>query len=82
MAKTTISQKYQVVIPKEIRQKIKISEGQELYVYSVGNSIIMSPSPKSYSEKMLGLGQEIWKNIDPLEYISRERAGWDKKYAK
>jgi AbrB family looped-hinge helix DNA binding protein len=82
MAKTTISQKYQVVIPKEIRRKIKISEGQELHVYSVGNSIIMSPSPKSYSEKMLGLGQEIWKNIDPLEYIRRERAGWDKKYAK
>jgi len=54
--KTTVSQKYQVVIPKEI--------------------------PRSYSEKMLGLGQEIWKNIDPLEYIRQERSSWDKKYAK
>ena len=82
MIKATISQKYQVVIPKEIREKTKIVEGQEMYVYSIGNSIVMSPSPKSYSEKMLGLGQEIWKNIDPLEYIRQERVGWDKKYAK
>jgi len=82
MIKTTISQKYQVVIPKEIREKTNVVEGQEMYVYSVGDSIIMSPSPKSYSEKMLGLGQEIWKGVDPLEYIRRERADWDKKYAR
>ena len=82
MAKTTISQKYQVVIPKEIREKTTIKEGQEMYVYCIGNSIILSPSPKSYSEKMLGLGQGIWKDIDPLEYIRRERTDWDKKYAK
>lgn len=78
MAKTTISQKYQVVIPKEIRQKVQVKEGQELHVYSLGNSILMSPSPISYSKKMLGLGQDVWKNIDPLEYIQHERAGWYK----
>jgi len=82
MAKTTISQKYQVVIPKEIREKTPIKEGQEMYIYSVGNSIILSPLPKSYSEKMLGLGQAMWKDIDPLEYILKERSEWDKKYAR
>lgn len=81
MLKTTISQKYQVVIPKAIREKTKLLEGQEMYVYAVGDSIIMSPSPKSYSKKMLGLGQEIWKGVDPLEYIRQERADWDKKHA-
>lgn len=82
MVKTTVSQKYQVVIPKEIREKTAIKEGQEMYVYSVGNSIVMSPFPESYSKKMLGLGQDIWKDIDPLEYIRKERSNWDKKYAK
>jgi len=81
MAKATISQKYQVVIPKEIREKTAIKEGQEMYVYSAGNSIILSPLPKSHSEKMLGLGQEMWKDVDPLEYIRQERLDWDKKYA-
>lgn len=79
MAKTVISQKYQVVIPKEIRDKTALYEGQEMYVYSVGTSIMLSPLPKSRSEKMLGLGIDIWKNIDPLEYIRQERLGWDKK---
>jgi hypothetical protein len=42
-------------------------------------TIAISSSPRSYSKKMLGLGQEIWKDIDPLEYIRRERSNWDKK---
>lgn len=82
MNKTLISRKYQVVIPKEIREKTAVKEGQEMYVYSAGSSIILSPLPKNYSEKMLGLGQEIWKDIDPLEYIRQERIVWDKKYAR
>lgn len=77
MAKTTVSQKYQVVIPKEVRERTTIKEGQEMRVYSLGNSIILSPLPESYSKKMLGLGREIWRGMDPLEYIRQERAGWD-----
>lgn len=80
MSETTISPKYQIVIPKEVREKAKIKEGQKLNVYSLGDSIVLTPKPKNYTEKMLGLGKEIWKNVDPLEYIRRERADWDKKY--
>ena len=80
MSETTISPKYQVVIPKEVRRKLNIKEGQRLQVYPVGDSIVMSPKPKSYSEKMLGLGKDLWKGIDPLEYIRQERADWAKKY--
>lgn len=78
MSETTISPKYQVVIPKEVRRQLKIQEGQRWYVYSVGDSIVLSPRPESYTTKMLGLGKDIWKGIDPLEYIRRERAGWTK----
>ena len=80
MSETTISPKYQVVIPKDVRQKLKIKEGQRLQVYPMGDSIILSPKPKSYTEKMLGLGKELWKGIDPLEYVLSEREDWDKKY--
>jgi len=82
MSKTTISPKYQVVIPKEVRKKLNIKEGQVLHVYPVGDSIMFSPKPINYTEKMLGLGQEIWQDIDPLEYIRQERADWDKKYVR
>lgn len=82
MVKTTVSQKYQVVIPKEIRDKAVIKEGQEMYVYSIGKSIILTPLLPNRSERMLGLGQETWKDIDPLEYIRQERLNWDKKYGR
>jgi AbrB family looped-hinge helix DNA binding protein len=82
MPETTISPKYQVVIPKEVRKKLKIKEGQKLNVYPLGDSIILSPQPQNYTEKMLGLGKEIWKGVDPLEYIRQERLDWDKKYGR
>lgn len=79
MSTTTITQKYQVVIPKLIRDEAKLKEGQKLHVYTIGGSVVLSPTPKSFAEKMSGLGKEIWKNVDPLEYIRKERASWNKQ---
>ena len=78
MNTTTITQKYQVVIPKLIRDEVKLKEGQKLYVYTIRGSVVLSPTPKSFTEKMLGLGKSIWKDIDPLEYIRQERSSWNK----
>lgn len=78
MAETIISPKYQVVIPKEVRRKLNIKEGQRLQVYPVGNSIVLSPKPQNYTAKMLGLGKDLWRGVDPLDYIRQERAGWTK----
>jgi AbrB family looped-hinge helix DNA binding protein len=35
----TVSPKFQIVIPKEIRQKMKIKPGQKLHVFQSGNRI-------------------------------------------
>lgn len=43
MAKTRVSPKYQVVIPKEIRQGLSLRPGQEMQVIRKGNVIIMVP---------------------------------------
>ena len=79
---TKISSKYQVVIPKAVREEVKLREGQKLHVYSMGDSIVLSPRPQSYTKKMLGLGEELWRGTDPLEYIRQERANWEQKYAR
>jgi len=39
MATITISPKFQVVIPKEIRQKLNLKPGQKLQVIQLGNRI-------------------------------------------
>ena len=34
------------------------------------------PNRRSILE-LEGLGKEIWKDIDPVEHVKRERASWD-----
>ncbi len=43
MAKTTVSSKYQVVIPKEIRERMRIEPGQKLSVITKGGIIYLVP---------------------------------------
>jgi AbrB family looped-hinge helix DNA binding protein len=43
MAKTRVSSRFQVVIPKEIRERHGLKPGQELQVISRGSSIVLVP---------------------------------------
>jgi AbrB family looped-hinge helix DNA binding protein len=43
MAKTRVSPKYQVVIPKEIRERHRLRPGQEMQVISKGDVITLVP---------------------------------------
>jgi AbrB family looped-hinge helix DNA binding protein len=43
MAKTRVSPKYQVVIPKEVREGMGLKPGQEMQVISKGSVIILVP---------------------------------------
>lgn len=43
MARTRVSSKYQVVIPKEIRAKVDVRPGQEFQVVAKGGLITLVP---------------------------------------
>ena len=43
MATTTISSKFQIVIPKEVREKLHLSPRQRLHVVEKGGVIILVP---------------------------------------
>lgn len=45
MAHTTISSKYQVVIPKEIRERVGLKPGQRLSVIATGRGVHLVPVP-------------------------------------
>ncbi len=45
MAKVTISPKYQVVIPKEVRESMGLRPGQKLEVFQFDNRIELIPVP-------------------------------------
>lgn len=66
MALTTVSTKYQIVIPKEIRENMKIHPGQKMIMIQIGRRIemtIMEPI-----ENALG----IFPHLDTSNYRDEE----------
>ena len=43
MSMTTISPKYQVVIPKDVREKLRLKSGQKMEVVAKGDIVYMVP---------------------------------------
>lgn len=76
--KTTIkiSSKYQIVIPREAREKLNLKAGDKLIIKANNEKIIIYPQPKNYAKYSLGLGKEIWQGIDATEYVKKERETW------
>lgn len=78
---TLVNIKYQVVIPKEARKKIKIKPGQKMIVDVVGEKVILSPAknkkewkwPDDYIKRLGG----IWEGVDVDKYLDEERNSWD-----
>lgn len=79
MPLTKVSHKFQVVIPKNIRELLGISKGDILQVYEKDDEIVMkkvkSTEPLSLKD-LKGLGKEIWKDVGVEEYIRKERESW------
>ncbi|CAN5715625.1 hypothetical protein BH23GEM11_BH23GEM11_10180 [soil metagenome] len=43
MTQVTISSKYQVVIPKDVRERLKIRPGQKVEAFAIGERIELVP---------------------------------------
>lgn len=71
-----VSSKYQIVIPLEVRKKINLKSGDRLIIKANDDKIVIYPQPKNYAKYALGLGKEIWQDIDATEYVQRERKTW------
>ena len=67
-----IGKKAQIVIPKKIRNKINIKEGDDIFIDTIDNSIIITLVPKDISE-FVGIA----KGIYPKNYIEKIRKEWD-----
>lgn len=71
-----VSSKYQIVIPREVREKLNLKAGDKLIIKTNNEKIIIYPQPKSYAKYSLGLGKETWKGTDATEYVRKERETW------
>jgi len=74
----TVGTKNQIVIPKEIRKKIKeLKPGAKVNIYFRGeNEVIIKADKKSWVEQTEGIAKEAWKNIDPIKELEKMRNEW------
>lgn len=78
---TLVNVKYQVVIPRAARQKIKIKPGQKMNVEVRGEKVILSKAktkkqmdwPHDYVEKL----KNPWEGVNVENYLEEERRSWD-----
>jgi AbrB family looped-hinge helix DNA binding protein len=63
MTQVTVSPKFQIVIPKELREKLKLRPGQKLFIYELDGSLHLDP-PRSIRE-LRGMAKGIrWEEGD------------------
>jgi len=79
---TLVNVKYQVVIPKEARKKIKIKPGQRMSVEVEGRKVTLTPLvdkgqwkwPNDDIKNLKGL----WKSSEDIEkYLEEEDKSWE-----
>jgi AbrB family looped-hinge helix DNA binding protein len=66
-----IGKKAQMVIPKHIRKKLNLAEGQEVFIEVQGDIILIVPISKKI-EELAGIGKGLYNK----EYLEKIRDEW------
>lgn len=77
---TTLSSKFQIVIPKAIRKQMGLKPGDKVYMEAIDqNRAILMKEPADYLDALDGLGKDVWKKLGGTKkYLRKERAAWNK----
>ena len=75
MPRLKVNKRYQVVIPKEIREELNLKPGDYLDVKIVDRAVVMMPEA-SYTSRLFGKHREVWQGEDAVAYVRCERDSW------
>jgi len=70
-----LSSKYQVVIPKQIRELLGLEPRDSVLFLVDGETVILRPQPANFTETLRGLHQDLWP--DPDAWLEQERSSWE-----
>jgi AbrB family looped-hinge helix DNA binding protein len=70
-----MSAKYQIVIPKAVREVLGLRPQETLLFLVDGDMVILRPRPERFTEALQGLHREIWP--EPDAWLEEERATWE-----
>ena len=72
MREVKLSTKYQIVIPREIREALGVKAGDKLVAVPRRDIVILLRRPKKYSQAIAGIG----KGLFGADYLSKESESW------
>lgn len=72
-----VSSRYQIVIPKRVRETLGLRPGDRLLVELEEGRVVLRLRPRSYAQHLRGLHKEVWQGLDAREYVQKEREAWD-----
>ncbi len=76
----TLSQKYQIVVPRKVRDRLRLKAGAKIAIHPLDDMrAVIVKQPADYVKALKGLGKEVWEELGGAEkYIEEERSLWDK----
>jgi AbrB family looped-hinge helix DNA binding protein len=77
MLSVKVSTKHQIAVPSEARHRLGIRAGDRLDVEIDGDAIVLRKRPARASDRLRGLGSDVWSGVDPIEYVRELRREWD-----
>lgn len=82
MELATIGTKYQIVIPRKIRNKFKeIKPGSKVGINAKKKHITVEPI-ENWSDAHYGAFQKYWKGTDPIAEVEKIRDEWEERLKK
>lgn len=72
MAQAKLSEKYQIVIPKESREAMSLKAGDHLIVETIHGITLIIPKRKKISNMLCGLSKGMFQD----HYLKNERGSW------
>jgi AbrB family looped-hinge helix DNA binding protein len=76
MTEATIGARYQVVIPKNERRRLRLKPGAKVDVQVENDRIVIYPAA---TKSWRGIGKDISGNEDPSDYVKRLREEWGER---
>jgi antitoxin PrlF len=73
-----LGKRFQLVLPKKIRQRLGLREGDVLLIEVTRKGILLVPKPQSYTQHLSGLHREVWQDVNVDEYLREERKTWQR----
>lgn len=74
MTTVTVGERYQVVIPKRIREKVGLKKHAQIQVDVEGDQIVMKVPRLS---SLRGMGKALADGTDATTYVRELRAEWE-----